>query len=68
MASKPQPRKRSNLTPKDDIRKQAVKKLKEQSKTMTPRQFRDAQTRASGSVIGVPTELRQSRRGTSWTA
>lgn len=58
--------KRDNLTPKDNIKKQAAQQLNAQQKKMTPRQFRDAQTRASGAVIGIPTDAKQWKRH-SWT-
>ena len=47
---------RKQLLPVEDLQSQAHARLNVNSKAMSPVQFRDALTRASGAIRGIPTE------------
>lgn len=51
-----------NLSPKEDYATQSLAQMRAQEEKMSPRQFRDAVTRAHGAVVGVKTEATQWNR------
>lgn len=51
-----------NLSPKEDYETQSLAQFRAQEKTMTPRQFREAITRAGSAVVGIKTNLIQWKR------
>jgi hypothetical protein len=55
-------KKRNNLMPNSTVESQAVARFEINRKQMDPRQFRDAVTKASGSVRGIPTNAEQWNR------
>lgn len=57
MAKKP-----NNLTPKSDLESQAVARLNVNRSSMRPREFRDAITKVTGGVRGVPSQSTQWNR------
>jgi hypothetical protein len=54
--------KRKNLEPKEDSATQSLTQMNIQRTRMSDREFRDALTRANGSVVGVKTNLAQWNR------
>lgn len=52
----------NNLVPNSTLESQAVARFELNRKRMDPRQFRDAVTKASGSVRGIPTDSTQWNR------
>ena len=56
------PKKRVNLQPASTLESQATKRFNMNEKTMGPRQFRDALTKVTGGVRGVPTQAVQWNR------
>jgi|FreactcultureFD7_1027221.scaffolds.fasta_scaffold18497_3 O-methyltransferase involved in polyketide biosynthesis len=53
---------RKNLAPKEDSATQSLTQMNIQRTRMSDREFRDALTRAHGSVVGVKTNLAQWNR------
>jgi hypothetical protein len=56
------PKKKRQITPASDLRSQAVARFNLNEKSMDPRQFRDAITKATGGIRGVPTNATQWNR------
>jgi len=56
------PKKRVNLQPASTLELQATERFNMNEKTMGPRQFRDAITKVTGGVRGVPTQAVQWNR------
>jgi hypothetical protein len=50
--------------PKSTLQSQATARFNANERTMSPRDFRDALTKAKGSVRGIPTEVTQ---WSNWT-
>jgi hypothetical protein len=55
-------RKRSNLSPKEDLASESLDTMKRAQSKMSPRQFREAITRANGAVTGVKTHMYDGKR------
>jgi len=53
---------RKNLAPKEDSATQSLTQMNIQRTRMSDREFRDALTRANGSIVGVKTNLAQWNR------
>jgi len=54
--------KRKNLAPKEDLATESMTQMNIQRTKMSDREFRDALTRANGSVTGVKTQSAQWNR------
>jgi len=54
--------KRKNLEPKEDLATESMTQMNIQRTKMSDREFRDALTRAKGSVTGVKTQTAQWNR------
>jgi hypothetical protein len=51
-----------NLAPKEDLASESLETMKRAQSKMSPRQFREAVTRANGAVTGVKTHMYDGKR------
>ena len=55
-------KKKPQIVPASDLSSQATQRFNLNEKTMGPRQFRDAITKVTGGIRGVPTQATQWNR------